>query len=132
MHTFSNNMLAQRLALRQIQVIQEEAILHNVKDRGEQLRIGVVKQEHHAIGDVRQIGLHIGIEMVTDRHTKQPWPADKIKSFRTSCLNRGILVGAAGSNQNVIKMKPPLIVSTDECNQILAAFGSALHECDGS
>jgi 4-aminobutyrate aminotransferase-like enzyme len=77
--------------------------------------------EFPEIGDVRQAGLHIGIEFVRDPKTKEPIAAETV-AIRDAGLKHGVIFGLGGVRRNVLKIKPPLIVSQQEADEILDKF----------
>ena len=82
--------------------------------------------EHHAwIGDVRGLGLFMGVELVRDRETLEPASAE------TACLIElvkadGILLSAEGPHHNVLKIKPPLAFEETDADLLLGAVDRAL------
>ncbi len=91
-------------------------------------------QSHHHVGEVRGLGLLLGIEFVKNKSTREPFPkenniADRI---RQAALEENILTYPAqgcvdGTNGDHILLAPPFIISPQECRLIANALGSALH-----
>ena len=126
LHTFANNSLAQVAAIKQIRMM-EAGILENTRKMGEHLRNGLekIQPDFPEIGDIRQAGLHVGVELVRDPKTKIP-ATDEADAIRKEALNNGLILGKAGPCSQVLKIKPPLIVNESECDRILAIFAKAL------
>jgi len=126
LHTFANNSLAQVAAIKQIKMMQEW-VLENTRNMGEHIRRGLetLQQEYPEIGDIRQAGLHIGVELVKDPDTKEP-AVDTADAVRAHCQANGLILGKGGPCSQVLKIKPPLIVSREECDEVLGIFGDAL------
>ena len=126
-HTFSNNSIAQVAALKQLDIIERDDILTNVNTTGEYLgnSIKALQQVFPQIGDVRQVGLHIGIEFVKDLATKEP---DLIfaQTVKAIALQLGLILGEAGYRMNVLKIKPPLIMTLSETEEVIAKFTAAV------
>jgi 4-aminobutyrate aminotransferase-like enzyme len=82
--------------------------------------------EHHpVIGDVRGVGLFLGLELVRDRATREPAP--EIASYLVNRLReRGILAGTDGPYHNVIKLRPSMIFSPDDAQLFLDVFADIL------
>jgi 4-aminobutyrate aminotransferase-like enzyme len=126
-HTFSNNAMAQVAALKQLDIIERDNLLAHVNDVGnyfaEKLRALQVK--YPVIGDVRQAGLHIGVEFVTDPATKAP---DVVfgQTVKHIALAMGLILGEAGYRMNVLKIKPPFIMTLAEADEVLAIFEAAV------
>lgn len=128
LHTFANNSVSQVAALKQIQIIEREGILENVKKVGKHLSDGlhVLQQKYPQIGDIRQVGLHIGVEMVEDPETKVPLEAaGKIKAV---AMEKGLILGNAGFRKNILKVKPPLITTQKEADEILAILDDTFRD----
>src|ERR1051325_456520 len=116
--TFGGNPIACAAALANIAVLQEEQLIENTVARGEELmaRCRALKEKHPLIGDVRGRGLMIGLELVRDPKTKEPAPQEA-KAIRASMRERGILVGVGGIFGNVVRLQPPLSITSAECDQ---------------
>ncbi len=65
-----------------------------------------------SVGDVRGRGLMIGIELVHDRETKQPWP-EMAAQVRTECFHRGVIIEVGGHYGNVARFLPPLTITRE-------------------
>jgi len=126
LHTFANNSLAQVAAAKQIEIL-ENGVLDNTRRMGAYLRrrLEELQREFPEIGDIRQAGLHIGVELVRDPESKEPL-LEEGKAVRAAGLDIGVIFGLAGVRSNVIKIKPPLIVTEGECDEILDKFREAL------
>jgi 4-aminobutyrate aminotransferase-like enzyme len=64
------------------------------------------------VGEVRGLGLFIGIELVRDRQTREPDP-ERCAAVRRRAFERGVVVAAAGRFENVVKISPPLTIEAD-------------------
>ncbi|MCB0065801.1 MAG: aminotransferase class III-fold pyridoxal phosphate-dependent enzyme, partial [Caldilineaceae bacterium] len=85
------------------------------------------------IGDVRGKGLMQGIEMVTDRQSKEPAPKALAQLFEET-RERGLLIGKGGLYSNVIRIAPPMTVDEEQIDQALEILDYALgvvHETIG-
>ncbi|MFH1009530.1 MAG: aminotransferase class III-fold pyridoxal phosphate-dependent enzyme, partial [Candidatus Latescibacterota bacterium] len=126
LHTFANNSLAQVAAIKQIRMMQA-GVLENTRKMGAYLRLGLehLQKEYPEIGDIRQAGLHIGVEMVVDPHTKEP-ALEAANAIREVALKNGVILGKGGPCSQVLKIKPPLIINQAECDEILDVFAGTL------
>ena len=114
-HTYTGNALACAVALASLDVFEQDDVLAQVRARAEQLRTrleqDVAPLPH--VGDIRQWGLMVGIELVRDRVTREPYPsAARIGHqviMETRC--RGVMLRPLG---NVIVLMPPLSITADE------------------
>jgi len=121
--TFGGNPVSAAAALAVLDVLEDERVLPRVQAAGEALRAGIrdVASRHAAIGDVRGMGLAIGVEIVNDRGSKAP-DADATASIKEGLRDRGVLVGTTGTAGNILKVRPPLAFTTAE----VAIFTEAL------
>ncbi|MDP6776138.1 MAG: aminotransferase class III-fold pyridoxal phosphate-dependent enzyme [Candidatus Latescibacteria bacterium] len=126
-HTFANNSLSQVGALKLIDIIERDKVLDNVNRMGERLREGLLRLQKTfpEIGDIRQAGLHLGVEFVRDPEGKEPL-YDETKEIRNEAMKRGVIFGLAGVRQNLLKIKPPLIVCEQECDEVIKVLGDTL------
>ncbi len=77
------------------------------------------------VGDVRGLGLVMGVELVKDKKTKEPAPDLTRKLIDTAAQN-GLLIGSVGIFGNVIRVAPPLVITEAEANESLDIFESSL------
>jgi 4-aminobutyrate aminotransferase-like enzyme len=119
LHTFANNAVSQVAALKLIELL-ENGVLENCRRMGDFLggRLREMQKEFPQIGEVRQAGLHIGIELVKDPVTREPFP-ELVSAARAAGMKNGALFGVGGVLKNVLKVKPPLIITQQECETVL-------------
>lgn len=113
-----------------LNAIEKERLQHNALITGRYLvkRLKKLKQQHEIIGDVRGAGLFVGVELVKDRNTREPASGvANWMSFYMKSVHR-VLVSVDGPNENVLKLKPPLVFSIEEANIFLNAFQNTLEE----
>jgi 4-aminobutyrate aminotransferase-like enzyme len=128
--TFGGNPLATTAALANLNYIATNTLRDNALQVGGYLmgRLRELAERHAAIGDVRGMGLMVAVELVRDRHTKEPAP-DVMSRVLNETKRRGLIIGRGGLHSNVIRLCPPLIVSerdVDDAIEILdAAFAAA-------
>jgi 4-aminobutyrate aminotransferase-like enzyme len=126
LHTFANTSIGQVAAAKQIELL-ENGILANAARMGDYLRRGL--EEHQKdfpeMGDIRQVGLHIGVELVRDPESKEPLNAEG-KAIRDEGMKLGVIFGLSGVRPNVLKIKPPLIISQAECDEVLEKLQTAM------
>ncbi len=124
-NTFGGNPIACMAALKTIEILEREAI-ENAEKMGEFL-LGELKkvQERYpeVIGDVRGIGLMIGVDFVKDRETKEPDGKLRDKVVYEA-FKRGLLMLGAGDS--VIRWAPPLIITKEQLTVALEIFDEAI------
>lgn len=129
LHTFGNNQVAQVAALKQIEIIERDEVFNNVKQVGGYIRENLIsfQKEWPQIGEIRAIGFHIGIDLVKDPDTREP-DFDGCTKVRDTGIKNGIIfgVGGSGKGKNVIKIKPPLITTMTQADEILEKFAKTL------
>ena len=86
-----------------------------------------LKSEFPIIGDVRGIGLFLGVEIITNIQTKEPGTLEA-EYICNRLREKRILVGLEGPYENVIKISPPLCVDKDDINTFLKFFSNILEE----
>ena len=127
LHTFANSAIAQAAALKMLDVIERDEVLANTRRVGAFLckELRAMQGEFPEIGDVRGVGLHIGVEFVADPDSKRPLPKET-REIRREALRRGAIFGIGGVRPNVLKIKPPLVISQAEAEEALDALRGAM------
>lgn len=112
-----------------LDIIEEEKLRENAIMVGNHLLSGMreLKEKHPLIGDVRGVGMFIGIDLVKDRVTRQPATAEA-QHIITRLKQKLILFSADGPNRNVLKFKPPMVLSMHDADHLLATLDSILDE----
>lgn len=128
LHTFANNSVSQVAGLKLIDEL-ENGVLANCRAMGEHIGRGLreMQKDFPVIGDIRQAGLHIGVELVKDPRTRAPNP-ELFAAVRRKGLEKGVIFGLGGTAKNVLKIKPPLIITREEADTVLALFRDSLRE----
>jgi 4-aminobutyrate aminotransferase len=123
-NTFGGNPIACSASLATINLIQNQ-YLQNATEVGSYTldALAEIMARHPSIGDVRGIGLMIGIEFILDRETKDP--AVKLRDeIVNMAFERGLLT--LGCGQSTIRLSPPLSTTISEMNEGLAIFEEAI------
>jgi 4-aminobutyrate aminotransferase-like enzyme/Ser/Thr protein kinase RdoA (MazF antagonist) len=130
-NTFAGNPVSCAVGLAVLDAIERDNLRGNALNVGNYLLDGFRKMQDRfdIIGDVRGLGLFLGIELVTDRKTKAP-ATDLARKINDGTRARGILMGTEGPHDNVLKMRPPMIFSRANADHLLdvlnASFEAAL------
>ena len=87
---------------------------------GQYLKLGLeaLMDVHQVIGEVRGIGLFLGVFIVDNQYSRTPNPV-VAKRLVESMKERGILISTDGPMNNVLKIKPPIVISKDNADLIL-------------
>jgi 4-aminobutyrate aminotransferase-like enzyme/Ser/Thr protein kinase RdoA (MazF antagonist) len=125
--TFGGNPVACAAAMAVLDVLEDEDLVVNAAARGEQIRAGIrgLARRHAAIGDVRGRGLMIGVELVADRATKAP-DAGLAVDVQNAMRERGVLVGTTARAGNVLKIRPPLVITPGDVDLLLRVLDEGL------
>jgi adenosylmethionine-8-amino-7-oxononanoate aminotransferase len=118
-HTYTGNALACAVALASLRVFSRDRVLENVRRRAEQLRRGLASDcsALRHVGDIRQWGLMVGIELVRNRDTREPFPAAARIGMRTikEARTRGVILRPLG---NTIVLMPPLCITEAQVDSL--------------
>lgn len=128
-NTFGGNPVSCAVGLAVLDVLREERLQQNALEVGRHLKSGLekLKSKYPLIGDVRGLGLFLGVELVLDRQTLAPatseasYVAERMKDL-------GILVSTDGPFRNVLKIKPPLVFTKANADFFIATLDRILDE----
>src|SRR5258705_3541312 len=122
--TFGGNPVCIAAALKTIELLQG-GLVQNSADTGAYLKAGLEKlmRKHECIGDVRGMGMMIGVEFVTDKQSRKEDPElrDRVE---VACFDRGLILLGCGSN--TIRWSPPLILTRENVDVALEIFEEAV------
>lgn len=126
-NTYGGNPMASVQGKAVLEVIEEEGLQANAAERGAQLLAGFARlqEKHSVIGQIRGMGLMLGIEFVKDRSTKEPAKEECLRVFER-CRELGVLVGKGGLHGNVLRVKPPMCLTSEDAEFLLAVLDEAL------
>ena len=124
--TFGGNPVATTAALANLNYIATNNLRQNALEVGAYLkeRLFALQDQHPAIGDVRGLGLMVGIELVRDRATKEPAPETLLR-VQEEAKRRGLIIGRGGLYANTIRLCPPLIVSRSDVDAAIEILDAA-------
>jgi 4-aminobutyrate aminotransferase / (S)-3-amino-2-methylpropionate transaminase / 5-aminovalerate transaminase len=126
--TFGGNPVACAASLANIEFMLEENLPAKATEAGEYAmkKLRDLQKQNPIIGEVRGLGLMIGVELVRDEKLT---PANtEAEAIRDSLLKQGVLVGVGGVYGNVVRFQPPLIITKQQIDRAVAAFATALTE----
>jgi 4-aminobutyrate aminotransferase-like enzyme len=131
-NTFGGNPVSCAVGLAVLDVVEEERLQENALNVGAYLKSGLeeLKTRHPVIGDVRGMGLFMGVELVLDLQTLEP--AFKQAAYAVERLKeRGVLISADGPMLNVLKIKPPIVFSRANADELVCLFDDTMSETLG-
>lgn len=135
-HTFACNPIGAAVGQKVLDILHEENLIQKSKEMGT-LFLQKLKrlEQYEIVGDIRGVGLQCGVELVSDKVTKLPFPAELNLSKRIGekSVERGVVLypgkgsydGTAGDH---ILITPPLTVNEEQLEEIVVAFESSLKE----
>ena len=126
-NTFAGNTVSCAAALAVLDTIEKEGLVQHAARVGTILREGIAELagRHESIGDVRGVGMFVGVELVSDRATRAP-----AREFTSRVVNRmrekGVLLSACAKGHNVLKIRPPLVLSAEQAGMVIEVLDEAL------
>ena len=128
-NTFGGNPVSCAAGLAVLDVMQKEELQAHAKQVGSELLVGLsrLKDSYPFLGDARGLGLFLGIEFVTDPEARKPAPKLTRYVVERAKAQR-ILLSVDGPEHNVIKIKPPLPFSREDCSRLLGSLEAILKE----
>lgn len=128
-NTFGGNPVSMETGIAVMKVIREEELQLQALETGNHLMVGLTKlmDKHPLIGEVRGHGLFVGVELVRDFHTLEP-AVPEIDLIVEEMRNRGFLLSTDGPLHNVIKIKPPLVFSKENADDLVAHLDEVLYK----
>ena len=132
-NTFGGNPVSCAQGRAVLRVIEKEKLQANSLKIGAQLKAGfaVLAKKHKLIGDIRGLGLMLGVELVKDRTTKEPASAECAAVFE-KCKELGLLIGKGGLAGNTLRIKPPMCITSADAEFLLAVLDRALESVASS
>jgi len=128
-NTFAGNTVSCAAAVAVLDTIEQEGLIAHAAKIGQALREGIaaLAARHRAIGDVRGVGMFVGVEIVSDRATRE---ADRETTSRVVNLlrDKGILLSACAKGHNVLKIRPPLVLTSEQVAMVVQGIDEALTE----
>jgi len=128
-NTYGGNPISCAIGQAVLEVIEREGLQENSLKVGAHLQTGLqaLQKKHSLIGDVRGLGLMLGVELVKDPKTKEPAKAECVAVFERA-RGLGLLIGKGGFHGNVLRIKPPMCITTADADFLLAVLDQALSE----
>jgi alanine-glyoxylate transaminase/(R)-3-amino-2-methylpropionate-pyruvate transaminase len=128
-NTYGGNPISMTQGLATLEVIDRENIQENAKEVGGHLknRLLELQERQPLIGEVRGLGLMLGIELVRDRKTKEPANTEAADILEKA-KERGLILGKGGLHGNTIRLKPPMCLTKDDADFIVDCLDVVLSE----
>ncbi len=125
--TFGGNPVSCAAGIATLDVFKRERVIENARDKGAELirRLRELQQRMPSIGDVRGLGMMVGVELV-DKHGKPDKHLQK--KIRQVCLDSGLVILSCGTEDNVLRLVPPLNLSQQELDEGWQILSAAFQE----
>jgi len=125
--TMGGNPIASAAVAVVVDIMKREHLEENALRIGKLMmsRLLEIKENSPYVGDVRGMGLVMGVELVKDKQTREPAP-DLTRQLIDVAAENGLLIGSVGTFGNVIRVAPPLVISEAEAHESLDIFERAL------
>ncbi|MEQ8788836.1 MAG: aspartate aminotransferase family protein [Pirellulaceae bacterium] len=126
-NTFGGNPVSATQGLATLEIIDRDGIQQNAREVGEHLksRLEDLQSRQPLIGEVRGMGLMLGVELVRDRVSKQP-ASEECAEVLELARDRGLLVGKGGLFSNTLRIKPPMCLTRDDADFIVDCLDEVL------
>ena len=126
-NTFGGNPVSAAAGMAVLDVLEQQNLQGSAATVGAYVRDGLenLLAKHSVIGGVRGRGLFFGIEIVDPEHDGRPDPA-QTKKLVNLMRDRGVLLSRIGRHDSVLKMRPPMVFSTENANLLLSTLDDAL------
>jgi len=127
--TYAGNPVACRAALAVLDQFEKKNLLTRAEQIGKRVseKFLEFKEIYSVIGDVRGLGAMVGMELVTDRKTKEP-ATTLTKQLVTICRDKGLLMISAGTHSNIIRPLMPLVITDEQLERGLSIIEESLSE----
>ena len=125
--TMGGNPMASAAVAVVVDIMKRENLVENARRMGKLMmsRLLEIKEQSPYVGDVRGMGLVMGVELVKDKATREPAP-DLTRKLIDRAAEYGLLIGSVGTFGNVIRVAPPLVINEAEAHESLDIFAKAL------
>jgi alanine-glyoxylate transaminase/(R)-3-amino-2-methylpropionate-pyruvate transaminase len=126
-NTFGGNPVSATQGLATLEIIDRDNIQQNAREVGEHLksRLEDLQTRQPLIGEVRGMGLMLGVELVRDRASKEP-ASEECAEVLELARERGLLLGKGGLFGNTLRIKPPMCVTRDDADFIVDCLDEVL------
>ncbi len=128
-NTFGGNPISMTQGLATLEVIEEEGIQENARVVGVHMkeRLLELQEKHQLIGDVRGMGLMLGVELVRNRKSKEPANTEAA-AVMERMKEHGVLIGKGGLFGNTLRIKPPMCLTKDDADYLADVLDLTLSE----
>jgi taurine-pyruvate aminotransferase len=132
-NTFGGNPAACAVALKNIEIMENENLFERSAELGERLQKELAHlKDHPFVGDIRGLGFLLGIELVEDKETKEPATNERVTKIIGDCKANGLIVGRNGDTvagfNNIVALSPPLSCTDEDFDFIITVVKKVFSE----
>jgi alanine-glyoxylate transaminase/(R)-3-amino-2-methylpropionate-pyruvate transaminase len=126
-NTFGGNPISMTQGLATLEIIDRDHIQEHARVVGAYLKDSLLglHDKHSLIGEVRGMGLMLGMELVRDRVSKEP-ASQECADVVELAKERGLLLGKSGLYGNTLRIKPPMCITRDDVDFLTACLDEVL------
>jgi 4-aminobutyrate aminotransferase-like enzyme len=130
-NTNGGNPVACAAGMAVLDIIEADGLQRNALDLSLAFmpKLKHLMETHEIVGDVRGVGLFIGIELVRNRDTLEPAREETAEAMER-CRHHGLLVGKGGANNNVLRLKPPMCITPEDLDFMVRTLDLVLSEIE--
>ena len=126
LHTYGNHPVSCAVALRNLEILDAEALIENSEKMGRYFLDGLKTLEHHpSVGEVRGTGLWLAIDFTVDKQSRAPFPLENLMGIIARLKQKGILVKTMGM---ALEIAPPLVITRDEIDRVIPVLDACITE----
>jgi 4-aminobutyrate aminotransferase-like enzyme/Ser/Thr protein kinase RdoA (MazF antagonist) len=129
--TFGGSTLSCRMGKEVLDIVDDEGLQENARLMGERLKKGlqVIEADFACVGDVRGMGLFLGVELI---HADGREASEVCSFIKNRMRDFRILIGSEGPKDNILKIRPPLTIEADDVDMILSCLRQAVFEAQAN
>jgi 4-aminobutyrate aminotransferase-like enzyme len=126
-NTFGGNPVSCAAGMAVLEVIETEKLMAHAREVGNyvQHELRKLQEKHAIIGEVRGRGLFFGAELVRDRNTREPASVEA-RQLVNAMRDQGVLISKIGTNDNILKMRPPMPFAEEHADMLVSALDDCL------
>ena len=138
-YSWAGNPLGAAMVRKTFEILKEKKLVPEVKKKGKYLKkkLQELMDKHLTIGEVRGLGLMVGVEFVQDKDTREPFPPEInfASQIKETLLQHGMIVEAStgcdkGVRGDMIMISPPFIVTCEEIDKIVGILDEVITEVE--
>ncbi len=129
--TFGGHPVAAAAALANLDIMLDEDLPGRARDMGAYLREALESTlgNHPNVGDIRGVGLFLGVELVADKSTKETFRDNALLAWLTDEMRqKGLILRNDSRNDPTTQLCPPLVITRDECDRTVAILEESITE----